>query len=239
MTFTVGGAGVSDGYLAKMSQTIDSDTWTVEFDDHLSSVTDASGGTTSFEWTGDDITRITPPAGKTTTVGYDASNRVTQVVRDHWTGGYTATTELAYSSANNRLEVTVTDPNDHETIYRGDAFGKIDDVTDVLGHKRSTTYSPNNDVATAVDAQSAANTTTYSYSDAAGGYTPTGTTAPPRRIHHGQLRLHTYNPPAGQATCTGGGKPGQACTQTDGRGNVTTFIYDAAGNLVKVTPRPR
>jgi uncharacterized protein RhaS with RHS repeats len=179
VTFTVGGAGVSDGYLAKMSQTIDSDTWTVEFDDHLSSVTDASGGTTSFEWTGDDITRITPPAGKTTTVGYDASNRVTQVVRDHWTGGYTATTELAYSSANNRLEVTVTDPNDHETIYRGDAFGKIDDVTDVLGHKRSTTYSPNNDVATAVDAQSAANTTTYSYSDAAGGYTPTGTTAPP------------------------------------------------------------
>jgi uncharacterized protein RhaS with RHS repeats len=179
VTFTVGGAGVSDGYLAKMSQTIDSDTWTVEFDDHLSSVTDASGGTTSFEWTGDDITRITPPAGKTTTVGYDASNRVTQVVRDHWTGGYTATTELAYSSANNRLEVTVTDPNDHETIYRGDAFGKIDDVTDVLGHKRSTTYSPNNDVATAVDAQSAANTTTYSYSDAADGYTPTGITAPP------------------------------------------------------------
>ncbi|MBY3555697.1 hypothetical protein HGI15_20200, partial [Modestobacter lapidis] len=283
VTFTFGGTGVPAGQLGKLSQTIDGATRTVVFGydttGRLTSIVDASGETTTFGWTGTDLTSITPPAGKSTAVSYDTGHRVTQVVRDPGAGGYNATTKLGYGSAGGALEVKVTDPNNHVTTYRGDAFGKIIEAKDPLGHVRATTYSPNNDVLTAVDAMPAANTTTYSYNGADGGFTPTGVTTPtgasatagypdsgtgPQRylpdsgtdpqgnattlsydaagnptqqVSGGVTTSTTYNPPAGQPTvCAGGGKGGQPCSTTDGKGQTTTYTYDATGNLRTVTP---
>jgi len=92
-------------------------------------------------------------------------------------------------------------------------------ATDALGHVQAATYSPNNDVLTAVDAMPLANTTTYSYSDAAGGYTPTGVSIPT-----GASASASY--PA-----TGSGPLRyRPSTASDPQGNVTTVGYDAVGN---------
>jgi RHS repeat-associated protein len=48
----------------------------------------------------------------------------------------------------------------------------------------------------------------------------------------GGTRSYTYNP----ATATCGGFEGQRCTAKDANGKVTSFAYDSAGNLIKVTP---
>ena len=284
VTFTFGGSGVPAGLLGRMSQNVDGTTRTVAFgydsSGHVSQVTDATGGVTRFSWTGTDITSITAPSGTKTSLSYDTNHRATQVVRDVGSGRFNATTRIDYTTnAAGNGETKVTDANTHVTTYSVDALGKVLQAKDALGHVQKATYSPNNDVVTAVDAMPAANTTTYSYSDAAGGFTPTGAQIPtgakvtasypttgtgplryrpssgsdaqgnattvaydavgnPTKQTKGGVTTSTaYNPPAGQAsTCAGGGKPGQACTSTDGRGNTTTFTYDGAGNTLKVSP---
>jgi RHS repeat-associated protein len=222
ITFTVDG----DGYLTSMRQSIDGVVRTIGlgYDGEsglLTSVTDASGNTTTFEWTDWDLTSVTDPRGNTTAFQYDDTHSVVQVVRDY--GGANLSTGLAWDTENrngvNTAVTRVTTPNDQVTNYTVDAFGKVLDATDPLWHKKATTYSPNNDVATAVDAMPAANTTTYSYNGADGGYTPTGVTAPT-----GASATASY--PA-----TGNGPQRyQPTSSTDTQGNTTTYAYDTAGN---------
>lgn len=287
ISYTFGGTGVPAGYLGKLAQTVDGTTRTVVFgynsSNRLTSITHPDGTTTTLGWTGTDITTVTPPAGKSTSFSYDTGHRVSQIVRDPSSGGFNATTKLAWG--NDRigvypsLKVTATDPNGKATTYISDAFGKVTKTTDPLGHSAATTYSPNNDVLSAADAMPTANLTNYTYNGADGGFTPTGATAPTgasatatyptsgtgpsrylpgstkdtqgnvttntydaagnptQQVQGGVTTSTSYNPPAGQATtCVGGGKPGQACTETDGKSQVTTYTYDGAGNLLKVTP---
>lgn len=70
----------------------------------------------------------------------------------------------------------------------------------------------------------AGNQTSFTY-DAAGN-TLSATTG-------GVARSFTYQG-SGGATC--GGKPGQLCSATNGRGATTSYSYDANGNLTRVTP---
>lgn len=286
VVFTLGGIGVPAGLLGRMDQNVDGTNRSVIFgydaSGHLSQVTDTTGGVTVLGWSGNDITRVTDPSGTVTALSYDTSHRATQVVRDLGAGKLNATTTIAYTTnAAGNGETRVTDANNNVTTYAVDALGKVLSATDALGHLQKATYSPNNDVVTAVDAMPAANTTTYSYSDAAGGYTPTGAQLPTgakatasypgdgtgplryrptsgsdaqgnatslaydavgnptRKTQGGVTTTLTYNPPAGQApVCAGGGRPGQVCTSTDGRGSVTTFSYDGVGNVVRVSPPP-
>ncbi len=75
----------------------------------------------------------------------------------------------------------------------------------------------------AMDAQS--NMSTFSY-DGPGNLT-TATNA-----KAGLQQTNIYNP----STPTCGGKPGELCSTTNGNRNVTSYTYDSAGNLAKVTP---
>jgi RHS repeat-associated protein len=224
VTFTFGGTGVPAGQLGQMSQTVDGATRTVSFGytsaGQLASVRDSSGGTTAFGWTGDDITTVTTPGGTSTAVSYDTGHRVTQVVRDVGSGRFNATTAIAYTTtAAGFAEQRVTDANNNRTTYRVDALGKVITATDALGHVQAATYSPNNDVLTAVDAMPLANTTTYSYSDAAGGFTPTG------------VRIPTGASAGASYPATGSGPLRyRPSTASDPQGNVTTVGYDQVGN---------
>lgn len=81
------GVAYGRGSLQSMQQTIDGVTRTMSFGydstGKLSSVTDASGGVTSFAWTGNDLTQITDPRGIATAFQYDDNDEVLQVVRDY------------------------------------------------------------------------------------------------------------------------------------------------------------
>jgi len=224
VAFTVGGVGVPAGNLARMDQTVDGVTRTVVFGyaatGQLTSVLDASGQTTRFGWTGTDITSITTPSGTATALSYDTGHRVTQVVRDTGAGRFNATTAIAYTTNTAGFaEQRVTDANNNRTTYRVDALGKVTTATDALGHLQAATYSPNNDVLTAVDAMPLANTTTYSYSDAAGGYTPTGVSIPTGASANASYPSTDSGP---LRYLPSGGR--------DPQGNTSTVAYDAVGN---------
>lgn len=47
---------------------------------------------------------------------------------------------------------------------------------------------------------------------------------------------YKYQGGSGTTAATCGGKNGQICSYTDGKGNVTSFAYNAAGNLTTMTP---
>jgi RHS repeat-associated protein len=86
----------------------------------------------------------------------------------------------------------------------------------------------------AIDAQG--NTTAVTYNTwgqtatAAVG-TPAGGGSPA-----GGTWSYQYQGGSGATAATCGGKPGQLCSVTDGKGNVTGYAYDAAGNLSTMTP---
>ena len=85
---------------------------------NLSSFTDLAGKTTTFGYTGNRVTTITPPAGGATKLTYDASGRVVQIERVNTSAGSpgNSVTRLAYPSATQTL---VAGPNTDPAVPVG------------------------------------------------------------------------------------------------------------------------
>jgi RHS repeat-associated protein len=116
-------------------------------------------------------------------------------------------------------------PNGGSTTYCFDSTGRVASVTNPLGHNRATTYSPNDDIATASDAMGvgniAGNTTSYSYDS---DFRPTGSTAPT-----GAASTLSYAEPTGPVTNRAAHY--QPSGSTDADGSTSSFSYDGPGNL--------
>lgn len=246
----------------------------------LSSFQDATGESTQYGYTNGALTSITQPDGSVTRLTYtsDTPRRAATV-----TFGYgstvAATTSFAYPDAST---TKVTDANNHVTTYTVDARARVTRVLDALGRSRSTTYSPNDEVATLTDGATSAvtrrsydannNLTSIQAPDLAGGSAGSGRTVKfgypaatgtfadfkPTSSTDAQGNQTTYgystagnlstlttpgaaggtlsNKYQGKTGVSCGVKPGQLCSSTDGLGHVTSYTYDTAGNLTKVTP---
>ena len=113
------------------------------------------------------VTLLQNPAGGWVKFGYDPTGRVTTITRylaRETTSGAAAVTTFAYPSATTTEQ---TNPIGGKTTYTLDSLGRVSKVVDPLGKSRSTTWTPNSDIATAVDAMSTStapgNTATYTY----------------------------------------------------------------------------
>ncbi len=144
-------------------------------------------GTPTFAYdAAGNLTTITTPAGRTIGFGYDPSGRVTSVSRYttlNQATGDAAVTGFGYApNPDGSGQSTETNPLGKTTTFVLDTLGRVTNVTDPLGHTRSQTYTPNSDVATAVDAmgtgQTPGNTIRFAYDSTTNNLTsvtlPTG-----------------------------------------------------------------
>ncbi len=181
------------------------------------------------------LTTITTPAGRTIGFGYDPSGRVTSVSRYTTLGqnsGDAAVTGFGYApNPDGSGQATETNPAAQTSTFALDTLGRVTQATDPLGHTRAQTYTPNSDVATAVDAmgqgQTKAGTTRFAYDPTTNNLT--SVTLPTTATTTLQ-----YSGGAGCAS-TDTTHPYLPKCVTDPQGNQSTATYTASGDPLTST----
>ncbi|MFI9809443.1 RHS repeat-associated core domain-containing protein [Streptomyces sp. NPDC052301] len=194
---------------------------------NLATTTDTEGKTVTFGYDSSGrVDRIMTAEGRVTVFTYDDANRVTSMLRatgfngsgdtgPTWTYTYSATSPTAAGTT------TAKDPELHATQYVHDSDGQVTDVTDALGHKRSTKFDANHNIDTATDAMGSGTTP--------GNVTDYG--------FDSRNNLETVALPTGGKTVNtwqtiaGGDVPKDS---TDADGEKTAFTYDTVGNTTSV-----
>ncbi|MFI7383722.1 RHS repeat-associated core domain-containing protein [Streptomyces sp. NPDC049813] len=231
---------------------------------HITKVTDNTGRSISYTYSGDLIKTFTDTDGKTTTFDYDASNRLTKVTTAEgrqtkftWdsdkvasltrvvtnTTGAGNTTAFRYilppdNNPDAEGVVRVTDPRGKNTLKTVDGYWRTKKTEDPLGHTRSKSWGPDNDIATATDAMGAApedgNVTSYKYDSAFNPTTvtiPTGASATATWVKKGSGYFpETATTASAQKTENGYDASGNLLTSTDsttgGTGAKWTYDYN-------------
>jgi len=229
---------------------------------HITKVTDNTGRSISYTYTGDLIKTFTDTADKTTVFDYDTSNRLTRVttaegrqtkftwdstkaasitrVVDNATGaGNTTAFRWILPSANTNDEgvVRITDPRGKNTIKTVDGYWRTKKTENPLGHTRSKSWGPDNDVVTATDAMGATpeegNVTSYKYDSAFNPTTvtiPTGASATATWVKKGSGHFpETLTSASAEKTTNGYDDSGNLLTSTDSTSGGTaakwTYTY--------------
>ena len=152
--------------------------------------------------------------------------RVTAIKRGVATSSsFIATTSYAYAVG----QTTVTDANNHASVFTIDSAGRVSAATDALNRSRSQTYTPNSDVATSTDGfangGTAGNSTLTAY-DSLNNATST-------TLSTGAAAAAGY---ATGVNCAGtGGTAYQPKCSTDPGGAKKKYDYDTSGNLTAAT----
>ncbi|WP_241266095.1 RHS repeat-associated core domain-containing protein [Streptomyces boncukensis] len=170
-------------------------------------VTDPAGNTTTYKHAADgEVTKVTDALGHERERTYDANRNVETATDAMGVGGDPANvTTYGWDARSNPTTAELptgaaSSLTGYRTIAGADVPGKMTDADGV--------------------------SVSYSYDDAG------NTTKETVSGEQGGTRTFTYNPE--NATC--GGFEGQRCEVKDANGKATTFHYDAKGNLTKVAP---
>ncbi|MFI6063596.1 DUF6531 domain-containing protein, partial [Streptomyces sp. NPDC051286] len=170
-------------------------------------VTDPAGSITKYEHAADgEITKVTDALGKTRERTYDANLNLETAVDAMGVGG-TPGNVTAYGW----------DPRSNPTSAKlpTGATSSVSGYQTIAGADVPGKVTSADGVEVSYKYDSAGNTTEETVAGADGG-----------------TRTFAYNP--ADPTC--GGFKGQRCEIKDANGKVTKFVYDAKGNLIKVTP---
>lgn len=203
--------------------------WVKDTNGNLTSYVDGAGKTTTFAYSGNDLTGITSPTGATTTISYSGTtHKVSQVVQSNSTAGAAgaSTTRLSYASATSTL---VASPNTdtgtavasvpHATYTINSSQKLVSSVTDAAGRVRSKTYNAANlqPSASTIGSGSSASTTTATYgANSSQSLTKVASSG-------GASQSLTYNAsPAATAY--------SPASSTDDAGNASALTYDGVGN---------
>ncbi|WP_293780169.1 RHS repeat-associated core domain-containing protein, partial [uncultured Aeromicrobium sp.] len=228
--------GYTDGRLTSIT-TGTSDTTAIQYDENgrVTSIDHAGESLTSFTYvTGQ--TTITDAGDNDTTVDLDSEGRVVSVTdplgrtrSQEWTpnsqiaattdamgsdGGQGNVTSFSYDDANNPTQVSLPTGAAARATYTSDA--ECGSATQDHPYLVKCASDP------------AGNKTTYEYDGPGNLMSQTDTTAT------GGRELSYTRQGTDGASC--GAKNGQICTATDGEGGVTSYSYDADGNVTAVTP---
>ncbi|MGW6648538.1 hypothetical protein AMK23_09685 [Streptomyces sp. CB02130] len=229
---------------------------------HITKVTDNTGRSISYTYSGDLIRTFTDTDGKTTVFDYDTSNRLAKVTTAEgrqtkftWDSDRVASVNRVVTNStgdgnttafrwilppNNNPNaggvVRVTDPRGKNTIKTVDGYWRTKKTEDPLGHTRSKSWGPDNDIATATDAMGAApedgNVTSYKYDSAFNPTTatiPTGASATATWVKKGSGYFpETATTASAQKTSNGYDTSGNLLTSTDSTsgGTAAKWSYD-------------
>ncbi len=244
----------SDGHITSISDPLGR-SWSYGYDDHgnLATVTDLAGGITHYTY--DDqhrlLTIVDANDHTVATNTYDSSGRVSHQTdaRGHATdytyNPYAGTTYVTnalgktttYVSNANRCLTKVISPLRATTRYSYDDDNNKTEVVDPLGRTTDFTYDNRGNLLTTTNADGAVSTATYNdFSEpltktdfAAPGDTP-NTWSYTYDSSNGDL-LRTTDPLGHHTTNTYNGPYGQRDSSTDADGNITTYLYNARGEL--------
>jgi len=196
---------------------------------NMTGFTDAAGKTTSFAYSGTDLTTITAPTGAVTTFTYSGTTHmVTRIDRQNTTAGSpgTSTTRLSYPSTSQTL---VADPNTdssvavasvaHSTYTINPTQDLVTKAIDAVGRERSKTYTGNADTLTS----------TVGATGAAGAGTATGTYG----ANSGNSLTQVQSPGGASTSLAYGSTPSTAylpASSTDPDGNTNLQTFNGAGN---------
>ncbi|MEN3359623.1 MAG: hypothetical protein V7637_3605, partial [Mycobacteriales bacterium] len=221
-------------------------------------VTTPAGETSRFGYDAGQMTSVTDPAGRQTTVFRDAANRPSVVTGPNGlrsTTRYDAlnlvrqTTDAAgavtsYDYDENGDLKTIIDPRTHSTTFDYDDFGRLLTRTDPLGHADTYTYDVLGNVLTHTDRRGLV--TEYG-TDEAGrltfvGYGRTGTAAPfsyDSTVTYGwdvgdRLMTVTDSAPGAGTITYAYDDLDRVTSRTDARGTIT-YGYDTAGRLARTS----
>ncbi|WP_182047590.1 RHS repeat domain-containing protein [Curtobacterium sp. ME26] len=203
--------------------------WVSDANGNLTSYVDGAGKTTTFSYSGTDLTQVTGPTGATTTVSYSGTtHKVSQVVQSNSTSGAAgaSTTRLSYTSTTSTLVASPnTDPGTSvasvpHTTYTIDASKKlVTGATDAAGRVRSKTYNGANlqPSTSTTGSGSSASTTTATYgANSSQSLTKVASSG-------GASQSIGYNAsPAATAY--------SPASTTDDAGNASSLTYDGVGN---------
>jgi RHS repeat-associated protein len=180
-------------------------------------------------------TVVTDPLGHKTTYDYDSSGRVTQIVdadgNSHgqsWSGNNNVTSAI--------------DPSGAISSYSYDALNNLTAQQNpnlpggAAGATTSYSYGSSAHPYSATSStDTQGNQTAYSY-DTSGNLNAATNTASGGSGMGVLASLVQGDPATGGGTVNCGGQAGETCSTIDANGNVTTYGYDAKGNLTTVTP---
>jgi RHS repeat-associated protein len=201
--------------------------WVKDTNGNLTSYVDGNGKTTSFAYSGTDLTGITSPTGATTTISYSGTtHKVAQVLQSNSTAGAAgdATTRLSYASTTSTL---VAGPNTdtasavtavpHTSYTINPTQRLVTAVIDAAGRARSTKYNANSQPTSSTIGSGSTPTSTAEYGANSGqSLTKVASTG-------GASQSLGYNAsPAATAYLP--------ATGTDDAGNATQLGYDPVGN---------
>lgn len=194
----------------------------------------STGPTTTYAYSatggGNGSTTVTDPNGQSSTYAYDAAGRVTSATDALGRARSASYADNSVTSAVDAMTPAGTTSSVYDTDNRPTTATSPGGAVSALTYaeaagpvtNRAKHYQP------ATGTSSDGNASSFTY-DGPGNLTKAQDTT--GGATGGAATSYTYNPPAPAApTC--GGKPGQQCTATDGRGKVTRYSYDTAGNLI-------
>lgn len=203
--------------------------WGYDTNGNVTSYVDGAGKTTTFSYSGNDLTGITSPTGATTTISYSGStHKVSQVAQSNTTSGAagTSTTRLSYASSTSTL---VASPNTdtgtavasvpHTTYTINSSQHLVNTATDAAGRVRSKTYNGANlqPATSTIGSGSSASTTTATFgANSSQSLTKVASAG-------GASQSFGYNAsPAATAY--------SPASSTDDAGNSSALTYDGVGN---------
>lgn len=215
---------------------------------HITKVTDHTGRSVSYTYTGDLIRTFTDTDNKTTVFAYDTSGRLTKIttpegrqttftwdstkvasvtrVVDNATGAGNTTAFrwlLGQDQTTTEGTVRITDPRGKNTFKTVDGYWRTKKTEDPLGHTRSKSWGPDNDVVTATDAMGTTpeegNVTKFEYDSAFNPKSvaiPTGAQATATWVKKGSGYFpQTLSSASAQETSNGYDDSGNLLTSTD------------------------
>jgi RHS repeat-associated protein len=215
----------------------------------VSTVRDASGGVTTFEYDGhgnrtsrmDPLGRVTmwtygdfrspltvtDPEGRVTTASYGGNGTLLSSVSP--SGAESLWTHNADGTV-----ATTADPLGRETSYLYDDAGRLLSTTDADGDVSTINYNAAGLPVSLTSAEGSTVTTVY---DATGRVLTTtdGTGLVSTRTYDAAGNLATATNGAGETTSFAYDLAGQLLTSTNASGDVTHYAYDQAGNVMTVT----
>ena len=182
---------------------------------NMTTLTDSAGATSSYAYDAKgNITKITDPAGQTTSFTYDSTGNLATV-----TDATGACTAYTYDNAGN--VITITDPKGAITKLVYDARNRLIKTMDPNGNATLTTYDANGNKLTDTDANG--NVTTYTYNSKNQLIKTTDAL--------GSITTYAYG--GGSCPNCGGGNGEKLTSLADANGNITSYLYDQLGRLVK------